>query len=108
MLIKAAGDLRWSDVTPKALYLRRREFIQAAGIALVGGAAGLVSPREARAAGQGRQAAEREEGRLGQGETLTPYEAVTTYNNFYELGVDKDDPSRNAGLAQAAPLDGVD
>ena len=27
---------------------------------------------------------------------LTPYESVTTYNNFYEFGTDKDDPQRNA------------
>ena len=41
MLIKPTEDLRWSDVTPKELYLRRREFIQAAGLALLGSAAGL-------------------------------------------------------------------
>jgi len=32
MLIKKAQDLRESDVTPKELYLRRREFIAAAGV----------------------------------------------------------------------------
>ena len=31
MLIKTAPDLRPSEVTPKALYLRRREFIQGVG-----------------------------------------------------------------------------
>ena len=36
MLIKKAADLRESDVTPQTLYLRRREFMQAAGGALVG------------------------------------------------------------------------
>ena len=103
MLIKAAGDLRWSDVTPKPLYLRRREFIQAAGIALVGGAAGLVSPREARAQGKGAKLPNVKKSGWGEGETLTPYDAVTTYNNFYELGVDKDDPSRNAASLKPRP-----
>ena len=30
-------------------------------------------------------------------DTITPYEAATTYNNFYELGSQKHDPFRNAG-----------
>ena len=29
-------------------------------------------------------------------EAKTPYEAVTTYNNFYEFGTQKDQPARNA------------
>jgi hypothetical protein len=47
MLIKKAADLRYSDITPKALYLRRREFIQgtamAAAGALIGAAVGGVA-----------------------------------------------------------------
>ena len=40
MLIKQAPDLRESDVTPHELYLRRRDFIKAAGTAAV--AAGIA------------------------------------------------------------------
>jgi hypothetical protein len=32
MLIKKAADIRESEVTPKELYVRRREFIAAAGV----------------------------------------------------------------------------
>ena len=32
MLIKKAADIRESDVTPKELFLKRREFIAAAGV----------------------------------------------------------------------------
>jgi methionine sulfoxide reductase catalytic subunit len=103
MVIKAAEDLRWSDVTPRQLYLRRREFIRAAGIAFVGGAAGLVSATDARAQGKGAKLPNVKKSGWGEGETLTPYEAVTTYNNFYELGVDKDDPSRNAASLKPQP-----
>ena len=28
------------------------------------------------------------------GEPETPFESVTTYNNFYEFGTDKGDPAR--------------
>jgi methionine sulfoxide reductase catalytic subunit len=103
MLIKPAEDLRWSDVTPKEHYLRRREFIRAAGLGLLGSAAGLLSPAEARAQGKGARLPDVRKSDFGQGEMLTAYEAVTTYNNFYELGIDKDDPSRNAALLKTRP-----
>ncbi len=103
MLIKPTNDVRWSDVTPKELYLRRREFIRDAGLALLGTAAGLVSSAEARAQGKGAKLPGVKKSGWGQGETATAYDAVTTYNNFYELGVDKDDPSRNAASLKPRP-----
>lgn len=36
-------------------------------------------------------------------EKLTPYDSVTTYNNFYEFGTSKDDPARNAGTLKTRP-----
>ncbi len=36
-------------------------------------------------------------------EKRTPYEDVTTYNNFYEFGTDKSDPARNAGTLRPRP-----
>ena len=36
----------------------------------------------------------------------TSFETATTYNNFYELGTDKKDPSKNADVA-AAPTPGA-
>jgi sulfoxide reductase catalytic subunit YedY len=103
MLVKHSPDLRWSDVTPKPLYLRRREFVRGVAFGLAAGAAGLVSPGDARAQGKGEKLANVTKSGWGDGETLTPYEAVTTYNNFYEFGVDKDDPSRNAGTLKTRP-----
>jgi sulfoxide reductase catalytic subunit YedY len=102
MLIKPEQDVRWSEVTPKELYVRRREFIRNAGLALMG-AAGLLSSAEAHAQGTGAKLPGVKKGGWGQGEMLTPYDAVTTYNNFYELGIDKDDPSRNAASLKPRP-----
>ena len=34
---------------------------------------------------------------------LTPFDAVTGYNNFYELGLDKGDPKRNAHHLKVKP-----
>ena len=34
---------------------------------------------------------------------ITPYESVTSYNNFYEFGTDKEDPARLAGSLKPRP-----
>jgi sulfoxide reductase catalytic subunit YedY len=36
-------------------------------------------------------------------EPRTPYDDVTTYNNYYELGLDKSDPAENAGTLRPRP-----
>jgi methionine sulfoxide reductase catalytic subunit len=93
-------DLTDRDVTPEALVLRRREFL-ALGAA---GAAGLLVPRRVRAGeptGELLPVATRLE-KAG-GEDPTKWDAVTTYNNFYELGTEKDDPARNARTLRPRP-----
>jgi sulfoxide reductase catalytic subunit YedY len=100
MLIKSGPDLRWSDVTPKPLYLRRREFIRAAA-ALAGGVAGVGA--DVLAQGKGQKLTNAKKTGWGQGEAATPYDAITTYNNFYELGSEKDDPSRHADSFKPRP-----
>ena len=42
-------------------------------------------------------------GPFGTDEKPTPYADVTTYNNFYEFGTDKDEPARNAHTLKTAP-----
>jgi len=93
-------DIGERDATPEALYLRRREFL-ALGAA---GAAGLLFPRAASGgepSGAALAAARRIE-KAG-GEAQTPWDAVTTYNNFYELGTDKEEPARRAGSLRTRP-----
>jgi sulfoxide reductase catalytic subunit YedY len=36
-------------------------------------------------------------------DALTPWEDVTSYNNFYEFGMDKSDPARNAKKFRTKP-----
>ena len=93
MLIRHGGDLTENDVTPHSLYLRRREFLAlgAAGVGLgLAGTAGAVPLK-------GRPSA------YSTTETKTPKEDVTGYNNFYEFGLDKEDPARNAGSLKTSP-----
>jgi len=94
MIIKPAPDVRSSDITDEKLYLRRREFMKAAAVPAVAALAGM-SPARLFGAGQD-QIPNVRKGVVTLDEALTPWEDVTTYNNFYEFGTDKSDPARNA------------
>ncbi len=91
MLIRRAPDLKASDVTPESLYLRRREFLRAAG----GAALALAAPALARARAARPAAADDDK--------PTPFDDITHYNNYYEFGTDKADPARNAGGFRTTP-----
>ncbi len=93
-------DLGERDATPEALWLRRREFL-ALGAA---GAAGLVLPRRAVAGGPtGAELPVARKVEKASGESQTSWDAITTYNNFYELGTSKEDPAHNAGSLRTRP-----
>jgi len=70
------NTLTRADVTPEPLWLNRRQVI--AGALGAGAMASIASPALA--------------------ETLEPntWENITSYNNFYEFGTDKEDPAANA------------
>lgn len=105
-----------SEVTPEALFLRRREFIQRAALftaAAVGVGGGLLAltggdgELEAAPAKKGQTLAtgpaSAASARFNTDEAKTPWRDVTTYNNFYELGLDKSDPARNAASLRPRP-----
>jgi sulfoxide reductase catalytic subunit YedY len=83
-------SLPYSMVTPKSVYLSRRRLL------------GSLLAAPAIAAAAQRLENVRKTG-YGKGETLTPYDAVTTYNNFYEFGSSKEDPARNAAGFRTRP-----
>ncbi|MFP5378835.1 MAG: protein-methionine-sulfoxide reductase catalytic subunit MsrP [Vicinamibacteria bacterium] len=107
MLIKKSPDLRESDVTPKDLYLRRREFIKAASATAAAAATGvLVAGFADEAAAQNPNAEKLTNVRkspLSTDEEMNSYRDVTTYNNFYEFGLDKGDPARHAHSLRPKP-----
>jgi len=102
MLLRQSPDLRWSDVTDERLYLRRREFLQAAG-ATVAGAAGMLALADAAGAQTGTPLPGVVKGPFSTDEPLTPWDDVTTYNNFWEFGSDKGDPAKHAGQLKTRP-----
>ncbi|NOV30785.1 protein-methionine-sulfoxide reductase catalytic subunit MsrP [Methylomonas sp. ZR1] len=85
-----------SEITPQALFQARRKFIQTAG----GAALAAVWPQTLWAmdnlGGLGKS-------KYSVTDELTPRQAVTEYNNFYEFGTGKDQPAINAGSLQTRP-----
>jgi len=95
MIIRRSPNLGYSQVTPRELYLNRRRFLAAGSVAL-GTLAGLPQA----IAGAKLTAAKSP---FSTSEPLTPLEAITHYNNFYEFGTDKEDPSKNAYKLRKSP-----
>ncbi|EUB96082.1 oxidoreductase molybdopterin binding protein [Rhizobium sp. CF080] len=83
-----------SEITPRDIYMSRRNFMGAAavaGFAFAGADSAFAAPLTASPSAYKVD------------EKLTPKEAVTTYNNFYEFGVNKDDPAANSGDFKPTP-----
>jgi sulfoxide reductase catalytic subunit YedY len=95
-----------SEITPREVYEDRRRLLKLAA----GGALAAWAGREAFAQGgapPGRLAA-LPGGRSALAGTMTmekptSYQDISTYNNFYEFGTDKSDPSRNAQSLKPRP-----
>ncbi|HYJ20019.1 MAG TPA: protein-methionine-sulfoxide reductase catalytic subunit MsrP [Burkholderiales bacterium] len=103
MLIRRTAEIRPSEITSKSLYQGRRDFIRAAatlGAASGLAAAGLLAPRHALAAAK---LANVRKSSYTVEDAPTPYTDVTTYNNFYEFGTDKEDPSQRSGTLKTRP-----
>ena len=100
MLIRRAPKFSSSDVTPERLYLDRRAFIAGAGALVLG-----TRPAEAAAppVPQGAPLKAARNDALSLKEPATKFESAATYNNFYEFGVNKDDPSRLAHTLRPRP-----
>ncbi len=76
-------NLRWSDVTPQALFLNRRQI-------MAGGAALLASP----ALGKSPYSTD---------DAPNTVEEISGYNNYYEFGTAKEDPAAYAGTLTTTP-----
>ncbi len=92
MLIRRPADIRPSEITSKDNYLNRRDFIRAGavagGVVLASPAMAAMVPDAARASIPGILNSE-----LSTNEAPNSYEDITTYNNYYEFGTGKADPS---------------
>ncbi len=98
MLLRSSCDILPSDITPSEIYRERRRFMQGMGVLAAGAALGIASDAQAAAKLAGVRSSA-----YTLNEEKTPYKAVTTYNNFYEFGTGKRDPSDHAGSLKTRP-----
>ena len=102
MLIKKPADIRPSEITSKDNYLNRRKFMQAAVLAGSSIAAGEALPaiipegKKAKLAGVVPS-------KYSTDEKINSYDDVTTYNNYYEFGLRKQDPFLNSQAFKPRP-----
>jgi len=107
MLIAKPPGISSSEITSHDEYRRfinRRRFLR--GVAAAGAATavagGIIHPRTAALAATEKLQAVPSP-LTTTGEQLTSFEDITHYNNFYEFGVDKDQPAKNAGGLPTRP-----
>jgi len=106
MLVKRSPGFKYSDITPRDVYINRRKFLYgmglAGGLALAGkGIADLISPpvrayASTKLPGLGGSP-------FSTSEKVTPEQVVTTYNNYYEFGTEKNEPAKNAQKFVTSP-----
>src|SRR5678816_2082325 len=91
MLIKKPSDVKSSEITPKAFYLRRRQFLlSASATALSAGAvlSGLDVSLSTQRVIAGEKLGDLRKSSFSTSDKLNSFKDITTYNNFYELGID--------------------
>ncbi len=112
MLIGKPSDIPSSEITSEQVYLGRREFMRLAGGAALAAAAGSLAAgcenfdaaiAETTAAGPQSPLSGIKEKVVTTDEKLNTFEQITSYNNFYEFGLGKDDPQRYAGQMKTSP-----
>jgi sulfoxide reductase catalytic subunit YedY len=105
MLIKRPNDIRESEITPQGFYARRRQFMKLAAAGSILGAAGLAAP-DARGQTKTLDLAKLEnvaKSPLSTKDPLTAYQHVTSYNNYYEFGTEKEEPAVYAKRLKVRP-----
>jgi len=101
MPIRPAPTIRPSEITAERYFHMRRELLTGA----LGLAAAAIAPRLASGAAAAPAAALKysRNARYSTTEKPNTFEEVTTYNNFYEFGLEKSDPAANAGTLRTRP-----
>jgi sulfoxide reductase catalytic subunit YedY len=106
VLIQRKPELTYADVTPKDLYFNRRKFLKFMGLTGAAAFAGknlldLFSPSQKVYAGA--KFSNLIKSPFSTTEKVNSFEDVTHYNNFYEFGIDKDAPAKNAQKFRTSP-----
>lgn len=99
MLIGKPNAIRPSEITPQAVYLRRRECLKLLGLGALalGGCDSQAGAGDVEEVIPGTPLAVASRGKYTVDGPLTRYRDATHYNNYYEFGSDKGQPARTSG-----------
>ncbi len=96
MLIQRPGHISPSEITDESVYLKRRELLKQAGLVAAGALAGQSVFASGVADPTGSILPGVQKSPYSTDEPVNSWSDITTYNNYYEFGTGKEDPSRNA------------
>ena len=98
MLIKRPNDVLPSEITNESVYIKRRELLKRAGLATAGILAGhSVFAADSTSGINGLVLKGVQKSPFSTDQPANSWADITTYNNYYEFGTGKEDPSRYAG-----------
>ena len=98
----AKNTIKPSEITPEEVFMNRRQIV--AGAVAMGLLPSIAGNAHAAALpSSGDEFADVAKWPQSLEDEPTPWHDVTTYNNFYEFGTGKSDPSRNAHLMSTDP-----
>jgi sulfoxide reductase catalytic subunit YedY len=98
---KSPFNVPTSEITPEYIYHERRRFMQIMGAGILGiPTSSMAGAEDDRLSGLDRVNAHSV---FSSAEVPTPFKDASHYNNYYEFGLDKEDPSRNAGGLKTRP-----
>lgn len=110
---KRPTDIKPSEITPESVWLSRRDWMKNSALAAAavsvgcgGDAASESSPSSipgSSASGGTQDFPNLQTSAWGKDLKTNPWEDATSYNNFYEFGLDKQDPARNAHTLKTSP-----
>ncbi|MGA9031321.1 MAG: protein-methionine-sulfoxide reductase catalytic subunit MsrP [Sulfuricaulis sp.] len=100
MLIKKTVTISSSEITSREVYQQRRRFLREAGALAVAGVGTTLLPAPGEA---GQKFPNLRKSPYSLDEKTTSYRDITSYNNFYEFGSGKSDPSERAGNFRTFP-----
>ena len=103
MLIKRVQDIRSSEITPRRLYLNRREFLTAAGVAGVAGLGARKLTGGVVTALADHKISGLQKSPFSTTEKITPMNDVTHYNTYYEFSTEKEGPAELAKSFKTRP-----
>ena len=99
-IIRKSTDISPSEITPPEIYRQRRRFLREASVLAAAGVTAALLPASGEA---GQKFHNLRKGPFSVDEKTTSYKDITRYNNFYEFGSVKSDPSERAGNFRSLP-----